>query len=407
MKKTIARYQKNQIENTRDIFFLRLYFFQEYLTRDITLNKESDKVTKSCDPTLNRTKVIKQQKPPIFMEENEQVFQRYQCEANFGKSIHLIKLDTIILKKFTQFVQKPMTEVTKDDVLNYFHSLTLAPYSIELHKSQIKKFFKWLYNFEATQKVPEQVAWIKVNRSKVYKYKTKADILTKAEVETIIGVCKNTVEKAMIAVLFDSAARIGEFVNLKVGDVICEGNEYSICVDGKTGQRTIPLNNSVKYLLEYLDGHPNKNSRASHLWFSSRNQKYSRCGMFSIVKAIARRSQIQKRISCHIFRHSRLTELAHEGMNESQMRVFAGWTNSSMMPAIYLHLSGDDVRQALRKIEPKVTFVESNTIEQQVTQRLEEEKQKMHDEILAQLIETLKDLQHRAIQDYLFNQTEQ
>jgi hypothetical protein len=51
------------------------------------------------------------------------------------------------------------------------------------------------------------------------------------------------------------------------------------------------------------------------------------------------------------------------------------------------------------RIEPKMSFVENNTVEQQVMQRLEQEKQKMHDESLAQLIETLKDPQHRAIKD--------
>jgi site-specific recombinase XerD len=240
----------------------------------------------------------------------------------------------------------------------------------------------------------------------VYKYKTKAGILTKDEINTLISACKKPVERAMISVLYDSAARIDEFIKLKIGDVVKEGEEYIICVTGKTGQRNIPLNYSMKYMLEYLEEHPYRNLRTAPLWLNRKNQQYSENGIYTIMKSIVKRSAIQKHVHNHLFRHSRLTELAHEGMNESQMRVFAGWKNDSTMPAIYLHLSNDDVKDALRRIEPKATYVEKESIEQQVSQRLEQERQKMHDEILAQLLETLKDPQHRAIQDYLFSQSE-
>ncbi|HUT00254.1 MAG TPA: hypothetical protein VMY59_08065, partial [Candidatus Thermoplasmatota archaeon] len=89
------------------------------------------------------------------------------------------------------------------------------------------------------------------------------------------------------------------------------------------------------------------------------------------------------------------------------MRHFAGWSRSSQMPSIYIHIAGDNVLSALRKIEPKKQLIDSTTVEQQVQQRLAEEKQKMQEEILAQLIETLKDPQHKAIQDMLFEQNEQ
>jgi len=126
-----------------------------------------------------------------------------------------------------------------------------------------------------------------------------------------------------------------------------------------------------------------------------------------VIKQIAKRSKIQKRVTAHIFRHSRLTELARENLNESVMRHFAGWSRSSQMPSIYIHIAGDNVLSALRKIEPKKQLIDSTTVEQQVQQRLAEEKQKMQEEILAQLIETLKDPQHKAIQDMLFEQNEQ
>ena len=140
-----------------------------------------------------------------MLKENQDTFQQFFREANFGKSPELTKLDTAILKKFEAFVKKPIKDVTKNDVVDYFNSLTttMAPYSIELHKSQIKKFFKWFYNFAETEKVPVQVSWFKVNRKKVYKYKTQADILTTTEVQLLIDFAQKTLSlKTVLILLF-------------------------------------------------------------------------------------------------------------------------------------------------------------------------------------------------------------
>ena len=281
----------------------------------------------------------------------------------------------------------------------YIRSLDVAETTRDLYKITLRKFFKWMQK-------PELVSWIKVNRLKNYNYKTESDIFTEKEVELLIQHCQSVQEQAMIAVLYDSAARIAEFTKLKIGDII-QGDETFIVVNGKTGTRKIPLNGSLLYLQQYLETHPNKDDRNAALWLSSWDKQYTRAGIHRVIKQIAKRSKIQKRVTAHIFRHSRLTELARENLNESVMRHFAGWSRSSQMPSIYIHIAGDNVLSALRKIEPKKQLIDSTTVEQQVQQRLAEEKQKMQEEILAQLIETLKDPQHKAIQDMLFEQNEQ
>jgi len=123
------------------------------------------------------------------MEENVPLFQRYHDESNSGLSAATVKLDTCILRRFENYIQKPMMDVTKDDIVNYFKFLKLSPYTIEQHKCQVKKFFKWLYYSEETGKVPSQVAWIKINRKRVYKFKTEADILTKDELNELLEAC--------------------------------------------------------------------------------------------------------------------------------------------------------------------------------------------------------------------------
>ncbi len=72
----------------------------------------------------------------------------------------------------------------------------------------------------------------------------------------------------MIAVLYDSSCRLGEIAGLKRKDVECINGQWTICVDGKTGVRNVPLMSSPLYLEEWYDKyHPYKNPNAP-LWIS-------------------------------------------------------------------------------------------------------------------------------------------
>jgi hypothetical protein len=57
---------------------------------------------------------------------------------------------------------------------------------------------------------------------------------------------------------------------------------------------------------------------------------------------LAKRAKIQKRVFPHLFRHSRLTELA-KYMTEQELKVYAGWRPNSDMAQTYVHLSGADI----------------------------------------------------------------
>ncbi|MCX6671800.1 MAG: site-specific integrase, partial [Euryarchaeota archaeon] len=328
--------------------------------------------------------------------DNKQLLERYHKEANSGKSFETVKLDTVILRRLENHVQKPLDQVTKDELVNYFDMLQkeVQPYTLCLYKQQTKKFYKWLYNYEQTQKVPELVSWIKTNHKKAYNYKTKADMLTDDELSMILRVCRTPRESALVSLLYDSAAREDEFIKIQMGDIVHEGDETFVSVNGKTGKRSIRLNWCLSYLKEYLEDYPNKNIRSTPLFVTNRGKRYSKNGLYTIVQQIVKRSKVQKHVTPHLFRHTRLTQLAREGLNEAQLRLFAGWERNSMMPEVYIHLAGEDVTNALKKLEPTVKYVDQNTVEQQVAQRMQEEKQKIHDEVLQQLLETLKDPQH-------------
>lgn len=65
-----------------------------------------------------------------------------------------------------------------------------------------------------------------------------------------------------------------------------------------------------------------------------------------MIGRAAVKAGIKKRVHPHLFRHSRATLLAKR-LTEAQMKSYLGWTRSSKMAGIYVHLSGKDTDVAI------------------------------------------------------------
>lgn len=69
----------------------------------------------------------------------------------------------------------------------------------------------------------------------------------------------------------------------------------------------------------------------------------------TLLKNLADKAEIDKKVNPHAFRHSRATHLANH-LTEAQMCEWFGWVQGSDVPAKYVHLSGRDVDNALLKM---------------------------------------------------------
>ncbi len=253
----------------------------------------------------------------------------------------------ITLRQLALFVKKNFKDMDKEDIEKFFSSLgNLQNKTWSTKGAFIKSFFKWLYK---SDEYPQNVKWIKTT-VKNKNHKLPSDLLTKNEIKAMADMTGNLSDKAFIMVLYDSACRINEILNLKIKDVSFDQYGSVIVVDGKTGMRRIRLIESSPDLLKWINNHPKKQERDEPLFiYLSDKNRYK---LFTkgisydsakiIIKAIAKRAGIKKRVHPHLFRHSRLTELA-KILSESELKKFAGWTGSSTMAGIYVHLSGADI----------------------------------------------------------------
>ena len=139
----------------------------------------------------------------------------------------------------------------------------------------------------------------------------------------------------------------------QIVNVEFDANGAVLIVSGKTGQRRVRLIHSVPRLLTWLEHHPNNGHPDSYLWVNLGSRNNSELLMHqsaaSMLRKTGKRAGLEKGCNPHLFRHSRATFLAKH-LTEAQMKEYFGWTQASDMAAIYVHLSGRDVDNALLKL---------------------------------------------------------
>ena len=225
---------------------------------------------------------------------------------------------------------------------------SLSDWTKHDYKVTLKKFYKWLNGGEE----PSTVKWIRTTLQKQDR-KLPEDMLTEDEVKQMIDATTNKRDKAIIALLWDIGARVGEVGSLRIKHVKFDDLGGVIIVNGKTGPRRVRAVWSVDYLQNWLEEHPGKNDPEAPLWFNFpkkaeelESMQYDAIRMR--LNKISKKAGINKKIHPHLFRHSRCTYMANY-LTEAQMNAYFGWVQGSGMPSVYVHLSGRDIDDAVLK----------------------------------------------------------
>ncbi|MCL5089820.1 MAG: site-specific integrase [Candidatus Marsarchaeota archaeon] len=246
--------------------------------------------------------------------------------------------------------KKDVLTVTKGDIESALAVLDSSRYA-SATKRNVKITLKVFYKHFLGEDMyyPKQVAWIKASKANDKKLMPR-DILTEDDVLKMLESATNLRDKAIIALLFDFGIRAGELLNMTIADVDLTSNPAHIAVNGKTGIRQIPIMFSVPYMAQYLNL-IKKKAPSEYLWatigtWTNKSNKIDHAGLSKMIKEMAAKAGIQKRVYPHLFRHSRASYYANK-LTEQQLKAFFGWTGGSQMAATYVHLSGRDIDNAV------------------------------------------------------------
>ncbi len=183
--------------------------------------------------------------------------------------------------------------------------------------------------------------------------KLPEELLTRTEIKKMIEASDHPRDKAIISLLYEGGLRIGELASLKIKNVVFDDYGAVIKVKGKTGERRVRIVSSSSLLAKWIEMHPERRNKNASLWVNlSTNYKKKGItyqGVSQKIKNIAKKAGVDKKITPHLFRHSRATHLARD-LTEAEMNEYFGWVQGSDMPATYVHLSGRDVDDKILQI---------------------------------------------------------
>ena len=187
------------------------------------------------------------------------------------------------------------------------------------------------------------------------------DILAMEEIDSLIEAvdldkAEGQRNKAMLETLYSCGLRVSELVNLKITNLFFE--QGFVKIEGKADkERLVPVSNrAIEEINKYLNGYRKtlKISKESEniLFLNRRGKKLSRVMIFTIIKNLAEKIGLKKKISPHTFRHSFATHLINGGADLRAVQEMLGH-ESILTTEIYTHLDRDYLRSTIHQFHPR------------------------------------------------------
>ncbi len=223
------------------------------------------------------------------------------------------------------------------------------------HVRILKTFLIWMIDNEVAPNLLDRKAEVKIRAirppPKNLMTKVAGDLFSITEVDRIVAACKRSRDRAMISMMYEGGFRIGEIGLVTWGDLVFDPKGVVVNTDHKTGlPRRIRLIDSKSLLAQWYNDYPVPVKPHYPVFLNEQNQAIKHRGVSKLIKTIALRAGILKRVHAHIFRHSRITHLIIAGLPESMIKKMIWGNITTNMFATYAHLTGEDLDSAIMKL---------------------------------------------------------
>ncbi len=185
------------------------------------------------------------------------------------------------------------------------------------------------------------------------------EVLSVNEIDSMIGTIdlskpEGHRNKAIIETLYGCGLRVSELVNLHLTDI--HYGEGYVSVTGKGDkQRLVPIGSRA---LKEIDLYKVDRERLPVIYdenivfLNRRGRKLTRAMIFTIIKDLAGRAGIMKKISPHTFRHSFATHMIEAGADLRAVQEMLGH-ESIITTEIYTHIDRSYLRDTLIMFHPR------------------------------------------------------
>lgn len=160
-------------------------------------------------------------------------------------------------------------------------------------------------------------------------------VLSQEEIQRMFNVCENTKHKTILALLYMCGLRVSELINLKWGHIDRSRMIINIIQVKGNKDRQVGLSESIIPLLEiYFNEYKSK----EYVLNGQISLQYSDRSVGEVVKQLAQKAGINKRVYTHLIRHCTFTHMVENGIDINLIQKIAGHSNVKTTN-IYTHIS--------------------------------------------------------------------
>jgi len=187
------------------------------------------------------------------------------------------------------------------------------------------------------------------------------DVLDDKEIEKLISHIdlshpQGERNRAIIETIYGCGLRVSELINLQLSDLFF--NEGYIRVLGKGNKyRFVPIHaTTIRFINHYIFYDRNhmtpQNADIDTLFLNRRGKRLTRQMIFIILKELAAKSKLNKKIGPHTLRHSFATELLTNGADLRAIQQLLGH-ESITTTEIYVHLDKTHLQKVIENFHPR------------------------------------------------------
>lgn len=258
----------------------------------------------------------------------------------------------------TKHVKKQKwNQITRTDITQFLHLLKdegKSTATISRMLSTIRSFHQFLLREQTVSEDPS--LHIETPR----KERKLPNILSSEEIETLLSIVGNDPldirNKAMLELLYATGLRVTELITLQVSDLHLTMG-FVRCLGKGDKERIVPLGDIAREAIEtYLNKSRPKLLRRTNdspiLFLNQHGRPLTRQGCWKIIKMIAQRAKINKRITPHMLRHSFATHLLENGADLRAVQEMLGHSDISTTQ-IYTHVTRTRLKDVYESYHPR------------------------------------------------------
>ena len=295
-------------------------------------------------------------------EKTDKILVKYKQYLKLEKSLSEITVDAYLtdLDKLLAYLTLENINILDvrlenlEDFSAGLHDIGIHPRSQARILSGIRSFYRFLIMEDYLESDPTELLESPQTGFKL------PEVMTVEEIDLLIGsIDRGTKEgqrnRAILETLYSCGLRVSELCNLKLSELYFE--EGFIKVEGKgSKQRLVPISpRAIKEIRLYFTDRnlmKIKPGFEDFVFISNFGKNISRIMVFHIIKELAERIGLKKKISPHTFRHSFATHLLEGGANLRAIQCMLGH-ESIGTTEIYTHIDRNMLRSEIIEHHPR------------------------------------------------------